>query len=220
MAVTDELSAPSDTVIRFRLKTPFALLPEALATPTSMCCIVPERLAQTDPNQQMPQVIGSGPFRFVGQRAGLGPPAWSIPSSPTTSPGRTPTNFTSGGKPVYFDRVEWNVVPDPATAAGAMASGEFDWWENPNLDLVPSMQRNKALTLTVKDHAGEIGCLRFNHLYPPFDNPAIRRIAVSAINQEDLHGGSGRVGAGIDHDGDRPVRTGQSPTPAMSASAR
>ena len=30
-AATDELSAPSDKVIRFRLKKPFALLPDALA---------------------------------------------------------------------------------------------------------------------------------------------------------------------------------------------
>ncbi len=183
MAVTDELSAPSDKVIRFRLKTPFALLPEALATPTSMCCIVPERLAKTDPNQQMPEVVGSGPFRFVAaERVSGSRVVYS--KFADYAPRQEPTSFTSGGKPVYFDRVEWSVVPDPATAAGAMASGEFDWWENPNLDLVPSMQRNKALTLTVKDHAGEIGCLRFNHLHPPFDNPAIRRIVVSAINQK------------------------------------
>ena len=35
----------------------------------------------------------------------------------------------------------------------------------------------------VKDHSGSIGVMRFNCLYPPFDNPAIRRIVLSAIDQ-------------------------------------
>ena len=45
MARTDELTAVSDKVIRFRLKRPFALLPDALAEP--YCSIMPERLAET-----------------------------------------------------------------------------------------------------------------------------------------------------------------------------
>jgi peptide/nickel transport system substrate-binding protein len=31
-----------------------------------------------------------------------------------------------------------------------------------------------------------MGCLRFNHLFPPFDNAAIRRIVVSAMNQHEI----------------------------------
>ena len=49
MARTDEISAPSDKVIRFRLKKPFALLPNALAQ--VYCAIMPERLAMTDAMQ-------------------------------------------------------------------------------------------------------------------------------------------------------------------------
>jgi peptide/nickel transport system substrate-binding protein len=70
---TDELAAISDKTIRFRLKKPFPLLPEALAEP--YCSIMPERLAKTDPFEQVTEVVGSGPFKFVaseripGQRA-------------------------------------------------------------------------------------------------------------------------------------------------------
>ena len=60
---TDELSAVSDKVIRFRLKKPFPLLPEALAEP--YCSIMPERLAKTDPFEQVKEAVGSGPFKFV-----------------------------------------------------------------------------------------------------------------------------------------------------------
>ena len=37
-----------------------------------------------------------------------------------------------------------------------------DCWENPTIDLVPQLKRNKDLVITVKDRTGEIGCLRFN----------------------------------------------------------
>ena len=80
----------------------------------------------------------------------------------------------------------WNFIPDPATASAALSQGEIDWWENPTIDLVPQLRTNKDLVITVKDRTGEIGCLRFNQLYPPFDNPAIRRVVMSAIDQKEI----------------------------------
>ena len=66
MAATDELSAPDDKTIRFRLKRPFPLLPDALGKiNVSMCPIMPERLAKTDPFTQVTEMVGSGPYRFV-----------------------------------------------------------------------------------------------------------------------------------------------------------
>jgi ABC-type transport system substrate-binding protein len=66
METTDELSALDDKRIQFRLKKPFPPLPNALGkAATPMPCIMPERLALTDPNRQVTEMIGSGPFRFV-----------------------------------------------------------------------------------------------------------------------------------------------------------
>jgi len=185
MATTEELSAPSDKTIRFRLKTPFPLLPAALATITNMPCVMPERLARTDPFQQVAEVVGSGPFRFLaaervpGSRVVYERFAGYVPRQDG------PAEYTAGPKPVNFDRVEWTVSPDPATNAAALSAGEFDWWENPTIDLVPSLKQSGDLMTVVKDHTGEIGCLRFNELFPPFDNPAIRRVVLSAVNQRD-----------------------------------
>jgi peptide/nickel transport system substrate-binding protein len=65
LEATDELSAPDDRTIRFRLKRPFPLLPIALGKASvPVCAMMPERLAVTDPFQQVPELIGSGPFRF------------------------------------------------------------------------------------------------------------------------------------------------------------
>ena len=182
----DELSAPSDTVVRFRLKKPFPLLPDALSVTTNMPAIMPERLAQTDALQQVTEMVGSGPFRFVanervpGSRMVYEKFAGYVPR-PDGKP-----EFTAGPKVVYFDRVEWTVVPDQGTASSALIGGEYDWWENPQIDLVPSLQRDRNITVVVKDHTGEIGCMRFNHLFPPFDNPAIRRAVQSAVDQQEF----------------------------------
>jgi peptide/nickel transport system substrate-binding protein len=66
MAATEELSAPDDRTVRFRLKRPFPHLPEALAGPGSnVPAIMPERLAATSPFKPLAEIVGSGPYRFL-----------------------------------------------------------------------------------------------------------------------------------------------------------
>jgi peptide/nickel transport system substrate-binding protein len=47
------------------LKEPFPLLLDALAKIAGPPFIMPERLASTDPYQQITEAVGSGPYRFV-----------------------------------------------------------------------------------------------------------------------------------------------------------
>jgi peptide/nickel transport system substrate-binding protein len=185
-ARTDELSAPSDSVIRFRLNKPFALLPDALAVIISVPVIMPERLALTDPFTQVTEMIGSGPFRFKADERVPGSRVVYEKFTGYVPRADGKAEFASGPKVVHFDRVEWTVVPDPATAASALAAGEFDWWETPALDLVPQLKRSTNLTVAVKDRSAALGIMRFNQLFPPFDNPALRRLVVSAVNQREF----------------------------------
>ena len=185
MARTDELSAPSDKVIRFRLKKPFALLPNALAE--VYCAIMPERLAKTDADVagdrgdgQRARSSSCASERIPGQRVVYVKNDKYVPRKDGKP------SFNAGPKIVYVDRVVWNFIPDPATASAALTQGEIDWWENPTIDLVPQLKRNKDITVAVKDRTGEIGCLRFNHLFPPFDNAAIRRVVVAAMDQKEI----------------------------------
>ena len=186
MEVTDELSAPSDKLVQFRLKRPFPLLPQALAKPTNlMAVIMPERLAKTPPGTLLNEMIGSGPFRFLAEERVSGARnvyakfAGYVPREGITS-------FTAGPRVAHFDRVEWLTTPDPATQAAALQAGEVDWVEQPVMDLVPSLRKNAALKVEVVETTGLIGVLRFNHLYPPFDNPAIRRAALKAVDQREF----------------------------------
>jgi peptide/nickel transport system substrate-binding protein len=65
IARTDAMSAPDDRSFVIRLKRPYGLMLETLAKlGPPVLVIMPERLAATDPAQQIPEVIGSGPFRF------------------------------------------------------------------------------------------------------------------------------------------------------------
>ncbi len=185
-AATDDVSAPSDKQIRFRLKKPFPLLADALAVTTSMCCIMPERLALTDPMKQVTEMVGSGPYRFIASERVAGSRVVYEKFADYVPRKDGPAEMTSGPKTVHFDRVEWDVVPDPATKAAAMRADEFDWWENPTIDLLSTLKGQADLTTVVKDHAGSIGVMRFNCLYPPFDSAAIRRIVLKAIDQREF----------------------------------
>ncbi len=185
--VVDEIAAPSDTVVRIRMKRSYRLLPDVLGKiAPSMACIMPERLANTPATTPITEMVGSGPFRFVanervpGSRAVYERFAGYVPR-----PGGAP-GLTGGPKLVNFDRVEWITMPEAGTAAAALQSGEIDWWEVPPPDLIPLLRRDRNLVTTVKDKTGVVPILRFNSIQPPFDNPAVRAAALAAASQREF----------------------------------
>lgn len=184
MTRTAEIAAASDRVIRFRLKRPFASLPEALAQPT--CVMMPERVARTDPFTEITDPTGSGPFRFVPNERLPG-----VRSVYTRFDGYIPrpdgkASFLAGPRVVHIDRAVWTVQPDPATAAAALINGEFDWWDNPLFDLLGMLRAHRDIRVEVKNKLGKVGCMRFNHLQKPFDKVAIRRLVLSCVNQSEF----------------------------------
>lgn len=185
-AATDELVALDDRRLRFRLKKPFPLLPAALGkTTVTVPFIMPERLARTDPGTQVSEIIGSGPYRFVpGERVAGARTVYARFDGYVPREGAP--SFTAGGKVANLDRVEWIVMPDAATASAALQAGEVDWWEQAVTDLLPTLRRNRNIEISTLETSGWVGFLRFNHLQPPFNNPAIRRAILGAINQPDF----------------------------------
>ena len=82
----------------------------------------------------------------------------------------------------YASPIAHVVIP----TAAALQRGEVDWVEQPVMDLVPSLRKDANLKVEVVETTGLIGVLRFNQLFPPFDNAAIRRAALKAVNQSDF----------------------------------
>ncbi len=187
MAATDELSSADDKTLVFRLKRPFPLLPDALGKVAGvMCAIMPERLANTDPYQPITEMVGSGPFRYVAaERVPGALSAYTRFEGYVPRPGGAPS-WTAGPKIAYLDRIEWGAIPDPATAMAALKQGQVDWWQEPSLDLYPVLRQDGGLTTDTLDPTGLPGMVRFNHLQPPFDNPAIRRALLGAVSQADF----------------------------------
>jgi peptide/nickel transport system substrate-binding protein len=181
---TDALDAPSDREVRFRLNRPYPLLTQALAKPTNpMAVVMPERLATRPSNVLLQEIVGSGPYRFMAdQRVPGARNVYRRFEGYVPRPSGTPS-LTSGPRIAQFDEVQWLTTPDPATQAAALQAGEVDWVEQPLMDLVPQLKRDAKLRVEVIETAGLIGWLRFNHLHPPFDNPAIRRAVLAAIDQ-------------------------------------
>ena len=187
LARVAEMVEVSDKVFEIKLNRAFPKMLEAFSKVTTSCLfIMPERLANVDPFTNITEAVGSGPFRFLrdqwvpGSRVVYERNADYVPL-----PNGTPS-MTSGPKVVHFDRVEWNIMPDPATASAAIQSGELDWWEQPTADLFPLLARNRNITVDVINNTGLIGIFRPNHLVAPFNNPAVRRAVITAINQMDF----------------------------------
>jgi peptide/nickel transport system substrate-binding protein len=200
MAATEELSAPDDRTLRFRLKRPFPHLPEALAGPgANVPAIMPERLAATSPFKPVAEIVGSGPYRFLpddhisGARAAYE----RFPLYQPRSHGAV--GFTAGPKIAHFDRVEWLTL-DPFSAMAALRRGEIDWWELPPSDLVEQLARDRDLTV-ISQYATAMGLLRFNHLHPPFDNVAVRRALLGAVDQAEAMTGVAGTDRAFWHDG-------------------
>ena len=185
-ARTDEMTALDDKTFEIRLKKPFSLLPYALGKiSTPMCAIMPERLANTDPFKAVPEMIGSGPFRFKADEWVSGARAVYVKNEKYIPRQDVSKGWTAGGKIVHFERVEWLTSPDDGTSAAAMQAGEMDWWELPVADLLPLLKRNGKVRVEIKDRNGTLGLLKMNNLRPPFNNAAIRRALLGAINQKD-----------------------------------
>jgi len=183
--VTESWKAVNDKTFTLKLKRPFPLALEALAKPSSnVPFIMPERIARTDASTNITEPIGSGPFKFVKEEWVPGSKVVYVKNTDYV-PRKEPPSWAAGGKVVKVDRVEWIYIPDSATAAAALNAGEVDWWEQLPPDLIPVLARNKDIKVENIDPLGSMGLIRFNFLFPPFNNQKMRQALLYAVDQND-----------------------------------
>lgn len=182
--VTEAWQAVDDKTFEVRLKRAFPLILEALGKPDTPAFIMPERLAKTDAFKAITEVVGSGPYRFLPAEYISGGRAAYEKFDGYVSRQDAPSRG-AGAKIVHFRRIEWNIIPDPATAAAALQRGEVDWWERPPVDLQPLLARSRDIVREVTDTSGRLAIMRLNHLHPPFNNPKVRAAVRMAVMQAD-----------------------------------
>jgi peptide/nickel transport system substrate-binding protein len=185
-ARTAEMRALDDRRFEIRLTQRFGPMLEALGKPSSYPCFVyPERFAAVDPARPFTEVVGSGPYRFVAEERLSGARA-VYRRFDGYVPNPRPPSLLGGAKLGHFERVEFRWLSDSGTAAAALQAGEVDMWEQVAPDLRPVVRRHRDIVVERVDAGGSMAFLRFNHLHPPFDDPAIRRALLHSINQADF----------------------------------
>lgn len=181
MRYTNEVVAVDDNRFQIRLKKPAPQLLFGLGA--RQCFMMPERVSSRPGTEQLTDATGSGPFRFLkdewvsGARAAYARFDGYVPRQEAPA-------FFAGGKVAHFDRVEWTVQPDPATAAAAIQKNEVDWLEQPLIDLVPMLKKSPGVYTRVVDPGGWLMFMVLNNLYPPLDNPKIRQAIQIALDQQ------------------------------------
>ncbi len=185
VAAIDKMSAVDEKTFSVDLKSPFPLFIDGLAKLSSNTpFMMPERLAKTDAFQQITESIGSGPFKFVKEEWVPGNKVVFIKNADYV-PREEPPSFAAGGKVVKVDRVEWLYIPDAATATAALNAGEVDWYEQPPIDLLPILAKNKDVVVETVDPLGSHGIMRFNFIQPPFNNQKMRQAVLALVDQKD-----------------------------------
>jgi peptide/nickel transport system substrate-binding protein len=183
---TESLEATDPRTITLKLKEPYGLVLESIGKPSSLVpFMMPKRLAETPPNKQIAEQIGSGPFKFVAAEFQPGVKA-VYEKNADYVPRKEAPSWTAGAKVVKVDRVEWITMPDAQTAVNALQSGDIDFMETLPYDLLPVLSANKDLTVETLSKLGFHTVGRMNFLYPPFDNLKVRRAAFLALNQKDV----------------------------------
>ncbi|MEY8839771.1 ABC transporter substrate-binding protein, partial [Cribrihabitans sp. XS_ASV171] len=182
-AATESFGHADDKTIVIKLTRPFGPLLDAIGKPHSRpAMMMPERLASTDPQTQITEMVGSGPFRFIADEYVSGDRV-VYEKFADYVPREGAPEWTSGGKQVHFDRLEWQIIPDDATAIAAIQAGEVDWLGSVLTDLQPILEVHPNVNLHRTDPYGVMHVIRFNHLIPPFDNVEIRRAVMKAVDQ-------------------------------------
>src|SRR5262249_5413220 len=186
MSFVDGMSADNPKTFTVRLREPTGLLIFALGKPSSnVPFMMPKRVAETDPNTQISDFTGSGPFVFKKDEWKPGDRAVYVKFD-KYKPRSEPASGLAGGKVVHVDRVEWMAISDQQQAINALLAGEVDYIEAPQHDLLPLLTEDPNVKLVDWNPLGNQYTFRPNHMHKPFPKPQVRLALWYAFNQRDF----------------------------------
>jgi peptide/nickel transport system substrate-binding protein len=186
MTFVADLEVKDAKTFVMKLKEPTGLVLLGLGKPSSnVPFMMPKRVAETDPNTQISDFTGSGPFIFKREEWKPGDRTVYVKFD-KYKPRAEPASGLAGGKVVKIDRVEWRAISDHQQAVNALLAGEIDYIETPKHDLLPLLKKDKKVKLWDYNPLGNQYTFRPNQMHKPFDNPKIRQALWYAFNQKDF----------------------------------
>jgi peptide/nickel transport system substrate-binding protein len=184
MVHTGKIAPVDKNTFKLELAEYFGPVLDALGKPSNnVPFMMPARIAATPPDEQITEIVGSGPFKFPIDEWQPGAQAVYV-RNPDYIPRDEAASGSTGGKKAYLDKVIWRYIPDPWEAAEDLAAGKVDWWEQPPLDFIPKIEQNPDLQTFLTDPLGTQGWLKPNCLHPPFNNRKARQALLHMMDQE------------------------------------
>lgn len=186
MSFVASIDVVNDNSFAIKLKEPTGLVLIGLSKPSSnVPFMMPKRVADTDPNTQISDFTGSGPYIFKRDEWKPGDKTVYVKNA-KYKPRSEPASGLAGGKVVNVDRVEWRAITDHQQAINALLAGELDYIETPKHDLIPLIKKDANVRLWDYNPLGNQYTFRPNALHKPFDNPKVRQALWYAFNQKDF----------------------------------
>ncbi len=187
MGFVTKLEPVDDKTFTMVLREPYGMVLESLGkSQSSIAAIMREKDAATDPQQQVKESVGSGPYIFAKDQWVPGSKAVYLKNKDYVARTEAPSSF-AGAKIPGVDRIELVWISDPQTAMSALVNGEIDFYENPSTDFLPLLAKARGVKLMKTGNIDSTqGMIRLNHLHPPFNNVKARQAMYYLINQEDF----------------------------------
>ena len=181
MGFVTALEAADARTIRMVLKQPYGLVLDSLGkVGAPVPFIMPERIARTPGNEQVKEIVGSGPYKFRPDQFEPGVKI-VLEKFADYQPRSEPPVWASGAKIAKMDRVEMVGMPDAQVQVSALIKNEVDYLERVPADLLPLFDAKAGAKAEVVGDLGFQAIMRMNHLQPPFDNIKVRQaIALAA----------------------------------------
>jgi len=176
--------AIDDRTFTIHLTRPFPVELALANNGSGLPVILREKEATAGPFSRGTEVVGTGPFRFMA-------PEW-VPGAKLAYtkfadyvPRDEPPSGMAGGKVAKVDRIELMIVPDAATKAAALTTGELDFIDQLPFDQAQMLEKRPGIIVSTLSLTFNPVFIRPNSLFPPFDNPKARQALALMIDQQD-----------------------------------
>ena len=168
----DSVEAVDDTHVRFKLKSPYADLPVALAYTNAK--IIPAAIASGDLTQLARKANGTGPFKLVSYE-----PDRKIVVARNEA-------YYDAPRP-YLDRIEVLVYPDPTAEASAMISGDTDLMSNAAASEFARLAASPGV-VALRMPSGQFLNVNMGCDQKPFSDVRVRQALALTVDREAMVG--------------------------------
>ncbi|KNZ30731.1 MAG: hypothetical protein AD742_20575 [Methylibium sp. NZG] len=178
-----EVTAKGDNAFAMKLAKPYPALLDWLGKSSpSICYVMREKDALSDPTRPITEAIGSGPYTFNRTETRTGS-QYVYDRNAGYAPRSEAASGFAGGKKANFARIVFQNMPDEQTAISALLAGEIDFIEKASPELRGQLTGNPRVRTEVLNRTGQIGWLRMNCLQAPFNNVKARQAMLHLIDQ-------------------------------------